>query len=154
MEFRNQVRLCLANYDFETHIMLRICLAFRDAGLLVRKKRKMFNSSVLLTVNLFSEFYYFISLIKKENTGIVLFSLMNAYYSNWLIDWFKEEVSPIMQIKAGVMLSICLVFHQESGYAYTVYALPRFHAPSGWAASLSICCSSVLASVSAGTEML
>jgi len=40
MEFRNQARLCLANYDFEAHIMLRICLAFQDAELLVRKKEK------------------------------------------------------------------------------------------------------------------
>jgi len=28
MKCRNQARLCLANYDFEAHIMLSLCLDF------------------------------------------------------------------------------------------------------------------------------
>jgi len=33
MKFRNQARLCLAVSDFETHIMLSLCLTFQGTGL-------------------------------------------------------------------------------------------------------------------------
>jgi len=36
MKFRNQARLCLAIYDFEAHIMLRLCVTFRGTELVTR----------------------------------------------------------------------------------------------------------------------
>jgi len=37
IKFRNQVRLCLAIYDFEACIMLSLCLTFQGAGIPVWK---------------------------------------------------------------------------------------------------------------------
>jgi len=37
---------------------------------------------------------------------------MNTYNCSGLIK-FKEKVQFMMEIKAGVMLSICLIFHQK-----------------------------------------
>jgi len=54
-----------------------------------------------------------LSTLLRENIAVV--SLTSAYnYSSELIH-FEEKIWFISQIKAGVMLSICLIFHQKTG---------------------------------------
>jgi len=52
MKFRNLARLCLAVFDFGSHIMLSLCLAFKDTGL-----QKLTPMWLRISVNSFSNFY-------------------------------------------------------------------------------------------------
>jgi len=88
MKFLNLAQLCLAAFDFEAHIMLNF-LRYWSAGLPVWKKK--FNSNVAAKSEfLFSDYYWFINLVERENIALVL--LRNAYYSSGLIK-FKEKIS-------------------------------------------------------------
>jgi len=51
------------------------------------------------------------NLVKREYCASFI---KEAYNSSGLIT-FKEKIYFIKQIQAGVMLSICLIFHQKSG---------------------------------------
>jgi len=101
MRFGKQARLCLAINDFEAHIMLKFSRCDEPTGM----------GEVL---NLFGDFYWFINVVKSDNIALV--SLTNAYNSSGLIK-FKEK-KLVTQIKPGVMLCLCLIFHQKSDSAY------------------------------------
>jgi len=82
MKFRKQARLCLAIHDFKAHIMLSLCLTFQGTGLPVWEK---FNSNMAAKCEyLFSDFYWFIKLVKREKIAIV--ALTNVY-NLILVDW-------------------------------------------------------------------
>jgi len=55
MKFRNQARLCKAICDFETHIMLSLCLTFQGTELPEQYGENL-TPMWLRKVNLFSEF--------------------------------------------------------------------------------------------------
>jgi len=52
MKFRNQARLCLASFGFETHIMLSLCLTFHTRLSVWEKFNSMW-LRIKISVNLF-----------------------------------------------------------------------------------------------------
>jgi len=65
----------------------------------------------LRSVNLFSNFYWFKNLIEREIIALV--SLKTHIILDSGLLKFKETVSFLTQIKAGFMVSICLIFQQK-----------------------------------------
>jgi len=64
MKIWNQARLCLAIHDFETRIMLSLCLTFQGTRLPVWEK---INSNVAAKCEyIFSDFCWFINLVKVD----------------------------------------------------------------------------------------